>query len=151
MFPSLIQIRSKTAEKNAAQTNRQTNRHYENNGHLAVNQKYDINPELFFQLDKGDRRGHDQKLLKKRSILNVRKYAFSNRVIDDWNLLPAICINCSTINTSLTSKKHLPSELESEAVSLSVVTVGIIRRKPVLTHASIVCGGMLASANSVTW
>ena len=27
--------------------------------------------------------------------------------------------------------------------------VGIIRRKPVLTHASIVCGGMLASVNLV--
>jgi len=26
------------AEKNSAQTNRQTDRHYENNGHLAVNQ-----------------------------------------------------------------------------------------------------------------
>jgi len=39
MCPSLIQIGSKTAEKNSAQTNRQTdnkqtNRHYENNGHL---------------------------------------------------------------------------------------------------------------------
>jgi len=32
--PSLIQIRSKMAEKNSAQTNR----HYENNGHLAMNQ-----------------------------------------------------------------------------------------------------------------
>jgi len=47
MFPSLIQIGSKTAEKNSAQTNKQTdrqtdkqtNRHYENNGHLAVNQQ----------------------------------------------------------------------------------------------------------------
>jgi len=39
MCPSLIQIGSKTAEKNSAQTNRQTDRHYENNGHLAVNQK----------------------------------------------------------------------------------------------------------------
>ena len=39
MCPSLIQIGSKTAEKNSAQTNRQTNRHYKNNGHLAVNQK----------------------------------------------------------------------------------------------------------------
>jgi len=38
MCPSLIQIGSKTAEKNSAQTNKQTNRHYENNGHLAVNQ-----------------------------------------------------------------------------------------------------------------
>jgi len=38
----LIEIGSKTAKKNSAQTNkqtaRQTNRHYENNGHLAVNQ-----------------------------------------------------------------------------------------------------------------
>jgi len=38
MCPSLIEIRSKTAEKNSEQTNRQTDRHYENNGHLAVNQ-----------------------------------------------------------------------------------------------------------------
>jgi len=38
MCPSLIEIGSKTAEKNPAQTNRQTDRHYKNNGHLAVNQ-----------------------------------------------------------------------------------------------------------------
>ena len=42
MYPSLIEIGSKTAEKNSAQANKQTdkqtNRHYENNGHLAVNQ-----------------------------------------------------------------------------------------------------------------
>jgi len=34
----LIEIGSKTAEKNSTQTNTQTNRHYENNGHLAMNQ-----------------------------------------------------------------------------------------------------------------
>ena len=28
------------AEKNSAQTNKQTDRHYENNGHLAVNQQH---------------------------------------------------------------------------------------------------------------
>jgi len=33
-----MEIGSKTAEKNSAQTNRQTDRQYENNGHLAVNQ-----------------------------------------------------------------------------------------------------------------
>jgi len=38
MCPSLIEIGSKTAEKNCAQTNKHTDRHYENNGHLAVNQ-----------------------------------------------------------------------------------------------------------------
>ena len=82
-----------------------------------VNRKYDINPELFFQLDEGDRRGHDHKLFKKRFRLNVRKYAFSNRVIDNWNLLSADCVNCSTINTF---KKHLSSELESEAEKFKV-------------------------------
>ena len=34
--PSWIKIGSKTAEKNSAQTNRQTNRHYENNGHWSL-------------------------------------------------------------------------------------------------------------------
>jgi len=40
-----------------------------------VNRKYDINPELFFQLDEGDRWGHDQKLFKKRFRLSVRNQA----------------------------------------------------------------------------
>ena len=31
-----------------------------------INGKYDINPELFFQLDEAGRRGHDQRLFKKR-------------------------------------------------------------------------------------
>jgi len=37
----LIEIGSKTAENNSAQTNRQTDKptDYENNGHLAVNQQ----------------------------------------------------------------------------------------------------------------
>jgi len=34
--------RINTAEKNSAQTNKQTDRHYENNGHLAVNQLFSI-------------------------------------------------------------------------------------------------------------
>jgi len=38
MCRSLIEIGSKTAEQNSAQTNKQTLRKY--NGHLAVNQKY---------------------------------------------------------------------------------------------------------------
>ena len=76
-----------------------------------VNRNYDINSDLFFQLDEGGRRGHDQKLFKKR----FKKYAFSNRVVDNWNLLPASCVNCSTVTTF---KKHLSSELESETVLL---------------------------------
>jgi len=43
----LIKIGSKTAEKNFTnkQTKKQTDRHYENNGHLAVNQKR-ISPSI---------------------------------------------------------------------------------------------------------
>ena len=46
MCPSLIQIGSKTAEKNCTnkQTNKQTDRHYENNGHLAVNHHRKMKP-----------------------------------------------------------------------------------------------------------
>jgi len=46
MYPSLIEIGSKTAEKNCTnkqtdkQTEKQTDRHYENDGHLAVNRKF---------------------------------------------------------------------------------------------------------------
>jgi len=52
MCPSLIKIGSKTAEKNSAQTNKQTkqtDRHYENNGHLAMNQKHDHSLRLDHQ------------------------------------------------------------------------------------------------------
>jgi len=45
----------------------------------------DINCDLFFQLDEDGRRGHDQQLFKKRFRLNIRKYAFGNRVTDNWN------------------------------------------------------------------
>jgi len=38
----LIEIGSKTAEKNSVQTNRQTDKPTENNGHLGVNQKHSI-------------------------------------------------------------------------------------------------------------
>jgi len=42
----------------------------------TVNRKYDINPELFFQLDEGDRRGHNQKLFKKRFRLMLGNMHF---------------------------------------------------------------------------
>jgi len=38
---------------------------------------------------------------------------FSNRVINNWNSLPAHCFNCCTINTFM---KYVSVELESETV-----------------------------------
>jgi len=46
MCPSLTEIRSKTVEENSAQTNRQ----YENNGHLAVNQPTNVYTRAVFLL-----------------------------------------------------------------------------------------------------
>ena len=41
--------------------------------------------DTFFELDDRGRRG--QKLFKKGFRLDVRKFAFSNRVVKDWNSL----------------------------------------------------------------
>ena len=55
---------------------------------------------LFSQPDEGGRRGHDQKLFKKRFRLDVKKkFFYSNRVIDNWNMLPASCVNSSALLT----------------------------------------------------
>jgi len=51
---------------------------------------------FFFEYDEGARRGHPKKLLfKKRTILDVKKFSFSNRVIGKWNSLTDTCVNCS--------------------------------------------------------
>jgi len=78
-----------------------------------TNGEYDLNRDLFFQPEEGSRRG--QKLFTRRFGLDIRKYAFCNRVIDNWNTLSAGCIrpNCNTVNSF---KKHLSPELESGAV-----------------------------------
>jgi len=49
MYSSLIQIRSKTAEKNSAQTNKQTNKQtLRKKGHLAVKHLGNIAPTSLF-------------------------------------------------------------------------------------------------------
>ena len=44
---------------------------------------------LFFEFDSGGRRGHSCKLFKKRIRLDIRIFAFSNRIVDTWNVLIA--------------------------------------------------------------
>ena len=34
-------------------------------------------------------RGHGKKIMKQPSRLNLRKFSFSHRVVDDWNYLPS--------------------------------------------------------------
>jgi len=56
------------------------------------------NQIYFFTYDEGQRRGHSKKLYKKCSRLDLRKYVFSNRVIDRWNALSDVCVTSNTIN-----------------------------------------------------
>ena len=49
----------------------------------------DTNPSLFFKMNNNSRtRGHELKLFKSRSCLDLRKYVFFNRIVEDWNNLP---------------------------------------------------------------
>jgi len=52
--------------------------------------------------------------LLKRFRLEMRKFSFSNRVIDNWDSLSAPCVNSGTINMF---EKHASVELESYTVN----------------------------------
>jgi len=74
-----------------------------------LNRSYTVDADIFFEYDKGNRRGHSKKLFKRRSRLDVRKYVFGNRVTDKWNNLPQCCINCKTLNNF---KSHIHKVLK---------------------------------------
>ena len=55
---------------------------------------------LFTLSQTNNTRGHDMKLFKKRlnKGLNLRKYFFTQRVVGNWNRLPAKVVNVKTTN-----------------------------------------------------
>ena len=55
---------------------------------------------FFFEIKEGKiTRGHNFTLVKKqRSILDVRKFSFSQRTINVWNKLSTECVHASSIN-----------------------------------------------------
>ena len=44
-------------------------------------------------------RGHEYKLQKSRSRLDIRKHYFSQRVVDKWNSLPAAIVQAQSVNS----------------------------------------------------
>jgi len=44
-------------------------------------------------------RGHQHRLFKTRAELDVRRNAFSHRIVNDWNGLPAEVVEAPTVNT----------------------------------------------------
>jgi ribonuclease P/MRP protein subunit RPP40 len=44
-------------------------------------------------------RGHELKIPKERFRLDVRKYSFSQRVIEGWSRLPSKAVTAATVNS----------------------------------------------------
>ena len=64
-----------------------------------VNGYEDVDRNMFFKLKEGSRtRGHKAALVKEQCRLDMRKYSFSQRVINEWNKLPNDCVNASSMN-----------------------------------------------------
>jgi ribonuclease P/MRP protein subunit RPP40 len=45
-----------------------------------------------------DLRGHSLKMYKERARLDIRKFSFSNRIVDEWNNLTEEIVQCQTVN-----------------------------------------------------
>jgi hypothetical protein len=55
--------------------------------------------EGLLDLDQNTRtRRNDKKLKKKYSKLNIRKFSFTNRIVDIWNSLPNQVMTAKTVN-----------------------------------------------------
>ena len=55
---------------------------------------------LFFRVDNSERtRGHSMKLMKESFRIDVRKYFFSQRVLNKWNQLSEDVVKAGTVNT----------------------------------------------------
>ena len=64
-----------------------------------VNAYEDINWNMFFKLKEGNRtRTHKGALVTEQCTLDMRKYSFSQRVINEWNKLSNDCVNASSTN-----------------------------------------------------
>ena len=56
-----------------------------------------IDPNIFFKLNGNMTRGHSLKIYKKRANTTIRKNFFSQRVINQWNDLPASIIESTSV------------------------------------------------------
>ena len=64
-----------------------------------VNGYEDVDRNMFFKFKEGSRtRGHKAALVKEQYRLDIRKYSFSQRVINEWNELPNELFNASSVN-----------------------------------------------------
>ena len=58
-----------------------------------------VDSDNLFPINTSRTRGHNKKIYKKHCRLNIRKYSFSQRVVDCWNTLPKEVVEARTVNT----------------------------------------------------
>jgi len=78
-----------------------TNNEIVQRDYKIVHRKEDIDHHQFFEFVSNghELRGHDLKLFKQYSRLNIRKHFFSQRVIDAWNALPSSVVDATSVNS----------------------------------------------------
>ena len=59
---------------------------------------YGVDPKAFFILSDLVYRGHDLKLYKNQTTLDIRKYSFSQRVVNEWNRLLSCVVDSNSVN-----------------------------------------------------
>ena len=58
-----------------------------------------LDKNMFRRLKTGNKvRGHNWALAKEHFRLDVRKYAFSQRTVNEWNKLPGECVKATSVN-----------------------------------------------------
>ena len=69
------------------------------NRSVILNGFENIDSNIFFEIKESKiTRGHNYKLVKKQSRLDVRKYSLSQRTINVWNNLSTDCVHASSVN-----------------------------------------------------
>ena len=67
---------------------------------------------MFFKFKEGSRtRGHKADLAKEQCRLDMRKYSFSQRVINEWNKPPNDCVNASTVVPALNGHFYIQAKV----------------------------------------
>ena len=80
-------------------TDQETKRTIDTEVFKIVNGYEDIGRNVLFKLKEGSRtRGTKAALVKEQCRLDMRKYSFSQRVINEWNKLSNDCVNVSSVN-----------------------------------------------------
>ena len=98
-----------------------------------------------FKIQEGLRtRGHGKKIFKQRTSLDIRKYSFCSRVVNDWNGLPDSVVNARSVREF--ERKLDKVWIDEEQRFNYIATIGSLdHRINHMTTRSSVCNSELQS------